>query len=672
MKGLQGADLHYDWEEWNTVVISVPEQALKGLQKNPNIEKLEPDVQVEIFDSPIPVVSDVQEEGELLGDEPFTRSGNGSFRRRRLAQVTPYGVDMMEVRKLGVRGQGQKVCVIDSGYDRNHPDLPKDVIWVGSSSSPFDLDGHGTHVAGTIAALENDVGVVGVAPRAQLVILPLKGLAGGDSFVSETVDAIRMCRNKGAKIVNMSYGKGGVINCQGKNNFTPFENDRLNEFFYNDNMLLVAAAGNHGICDVNYDTLSYPASYDAVISVAAVDSGARRADFSAKNNYVNIAAPGVGIRSTVPPFVEDQVNGYVDWDGTSMASPHVAAMAAVVWSAMPWLSAPDLRARLLFPSSPTNEPYTGRGLITHGFVPVALQMSGKCLDHQGGTTDRGKVHLWECHGGPQSLWTYDPRNFLIVSSFGWCLNADPWQGGSVYISKCDPSSGNQRWYLTTENTFKFRGGTYCLDAHAPDTFKNGGTVQLWGCNGASNQKWHFQASASEKTRLCRDCTSGGDNYFATVGDWNSMPHQIGDNQLKRVDVPKGYAIQYFEHGNFGGWNGWAGSPDSWIRFTLPSGYVSSFKIRKIPDTGIVKLCSNTDCTGGVFYATVGMWANMPSEIGDNQLSFVYIPRGYTFEYFEHPIWSGWSRKFGSCDEHVNLNMNEHDNAVSSFKIGVAC
>ncbi|KAL7425483.1 hypothetical protein ACHAXM_000036, partial [Skeletonema potamos] len=100
MKGLQGADLHYDWEEWNTVVISVPEQALKGLQKNPNIEKLEPDVQVEIFDSPIPVVSDVQEEGELLGDEPFTRSGNGSFRRRRLAQVTPYGVDMMEVRKL--------------------------------------------------------------------------------------------------------------------------------------------------------------------------------------------------------------------------------------------------------------------------------------------------------------------------------------------------------------------------------------------------------------------------------------------------------------------------------------------------------------------------------------------------------------------------------------------
>jgi hypothetical protein len=63
---------------------------------------------------------------------------------------------------------------------------------------------------------------------------------------------------------------------------------------------------------------------------------------------------------------------------------------------------------------------------------------------------------------------------------------------------------------------------------------------------------------------------------------------------------------------------------------------------------------------------------MPSEIGDNDLSFVYIPRGYTFEYFEHPSWLGWSRKFGSCDGDVSLNMIEHNNAVSSFKIGLAC
>jgi subtilisin family serine protease len=116
MKGLKGVVSHYDWEEWNTVVISVPEKALKGLKNNPNIEILEPDLEI--------------------GLDAESESGNGSDRRRSLlvvvpfpiglphGQTTPYGVDMMEVRKLGVRGGGQKVCLLDHGYDASHPDLP--------------------------------------------------------------------------------------------------------------------------------------------------------------------------------------------------------------------------------------------------------------------------------------------------------------------------------------------------------------------------------------------------------------------------------------------------------------------------------------------------------------------------------------------------------------------
>jgi hypothetical protein len=355
-------------------------------------------------------------------------------------------------------------------------------------------------------------------------------------------------------------------------------------------------------------------------------------------------------------------------------------MAAVVWSAMPWLTAPQLRRRLEDYAHPTNQPYTGSGLVTSGFFPIVLQKSGKCLDHQGGTTDRGKVRLWECHGGPENLWTYDPSKKLIVSSFGWCLNADPVNGGSVYISRCDPNSANQRWDRdTVENTFKFRGNeAYCLDAHKPDTFYNGATVQIYRCGGASNQQWLFQRFPMEKVQLCRhsDCRSGGDTYRASVGHWNRMPHQIGNDGLTRVEIPPGYAFQYFEHEYFGGWNHMYGSQDVKLTLTFTGNdndVVSSFRIRKLPE-GNVKLCSHVECISGVFDAIVGEWSSMPSEIGNDQLSYVHIPQGYTFEYFEHDNFGGWSGKFGSCSDSFSLNlaMVGFDNVVSSFKIGLAC
>jgi hypothetical protein len=220
-----------------------------------------------------------------------------------------------------------------------------------------------------------------------------------------------------------------------------------------------------------------------------------------------------------------------------------------------------------------------------------------------------------------------------------------------------------------------------LDAHNPETFYNGGTVQLWRCGGASNQKWLVQRQRSsmetvqQTVQLCGhlDCWVGGNNYFATVGDWDRMPHQIGDNELTRVHIPQGYAFQYFEDPYFGGWNRIHGSHDKRLQIYMveSNDAVSSFRIRKLPD-GKVKLCRHPDCTGGVYYASVGQFPSMPIEIGDNQLSFVLIPPGYTFEYFEHGRWGGWSGKFGSCSntflELSNLSMV----GISSFKIGLAC
>jgi hypothetical protein len=675
MKGLQEAEIHNDWEDWNTVVISVPEQALNGLKNNPNIENLEPDDLVEIIIDPlVPVESDVQEEIGLFGDDIESSgaagSGNGSFRRRRLAQETPYGVDMMEVSKFPLRGDGQKVCVLDTGYDRNHPDLPYDVEWIGRGTVPGDLTtgkgaGHGTHVAGTIGALDNGDGVVGVAPGAGLVIGPY---LGGESRISDTVEGIRMCRDKGAKIVNMSYSYGGVKECKGGNFFSSSTNDWLNQLHRNDNMLLVAAAGNHGDCSANYDTPSYPASYDAVISVAAVDSHARRFSASAENRYVNIAAPGVGVRSTVPG------GGYKDWTGTSMAAPHVAAMAAVVWSAMPWLSAPELRHYLESSAENIYLDYTGSGLVTHGFFPIVTQRLGQCLDHPGGGFITF-LQLRECHGGYEQLWTYDKARKLIVGAVGWCLDAFPYEGGPVGGAWCDPNSGDQQWdYDVDAKTFKLQG--YCLSAEAPDGSFDQGNVSMRSCNGQKNQKWHLGNRYTEKALLCGDnnCFSGGNVYKASVGNWDHMPHQIGNDQLTRVIIPPGYAVELFEHGNYGGWNYIFASQDGSNYVSLNLGTldnsVSSFKVHRLPDTGKVKLCRNIDCTGGVYYASVGQWSSMPFEIGNDQLSFVSIPQGYTFEYFEHGNWGGWSRKFGSCDKGINLIFSSK--IVSSFKVGLAC
>ena len=137
---------------------------------------------------------------------------------------------------------------------------------------------------------------------------------------------------------------------------------------------------------------------------------------------MNIAAPGVGVRSTFPSTLPG--DGYADRSATSTATPHVAAIAAVVWSAMPWLSAQELLRRLESSAEKIYLDYTG-SLANRGFFPIVLRRSGKCLDRkgEGGTQDNllVEVHLWECYGGHQSLWTYDEARKLVVSSAGWCL-----------------------------------------------------------------------------------------------------------------------------------------------------------------------------------------------------------------------------------------------------------
>ncbi|MFN2167820.1 MAG: S8 family serine peptidase, partial [Anaerolineae bacterium] len=192
-----------------------------------------------------------------------------------------------------------------------------------------DGHGHGTHVSGTILAVGgNEKGVVGVNPDTLLRLHMVKVFndQGGWAYGSDLIWALEQCQAAGANIVSMSLGGSGSSAAE----------QAAFDDAYAAGVLLVAAAGNGGS-----PTLSYPASYDAVMSVAAVDSAGSKASFSQFNHQVEIAGPGVGVLSTLPG------NDYAAWNGTSMATPHVSGAAALVWGHHEACAASDIRAALI-------------------------------------------------------------------------------------------------------------------------------------------------------------------------------------------------------------------------------------------------------------------------------------------------------------------------------------
>ena len=218
----------------------------------------------------------------------------------------------------GHTGRGVRVAVFDSGINYTHPDLAPNYRggydFVNNDAAPWDDNGHGTHVAGTIAAARDDAGVVGVAPDVDLYAVKVLG-ADGYGYVSTFISGIDWAVRNSIQVTNHSYG--GVARS------AIFEEALANAAARG--MVHTASAGNRGACDGTGDSVGYPAGYRSVIAVAATDSTDTRACFSSTGPDVEIAAPGVQIRSTL------RSGAYGDrWNGTSMAAPHVAGTAALL------------------------------------------------------------------------------------------------------------------------------------------------------------------------------------------------------------------------------------------------------------------------------------------------------------------------------------------------------
>ena len=234
-----------------------------------------------------------------------------------LVQEFPWGIDRIdaEVVQGYNKGAGVRIAVIDTGIDLDHPDLvvAGNVSFVPGTATGDDDHGHGTHVAGIIGARDNGLGVVGVAPESALYAVKVLDATGSGSW-SNVISGLEWAVDHKMNIVNMSLGASSA----------PAAAELAINSAYNAGILVVAAAGNSGNNFGLGDNITFPARYAAVIAVVATDQSDQRATFSSTGPAAEIAAPGVGIKSTY------KNGGYTTLSGTSMAAPHVAGTAALV------------------------------------------------------------------------------------------------------------------------------------------------------------------------------------------------------------------------------------------------------------------------------------------------------------------------------------------------------
>jgi subtilisin family serine protease len=234
------------------------------------------------------------------------------------SETVDWGVKLTGIPALWLhsRGEGCKVAVLDTGIDMAHPDLEGSILdaadFTNSKSGPQDLNGHGTHCCGVIAARQNLFGVVGVAHKAGILSGKVLGDNGSGSS-SGIARGVRWAIDKGANIISMSLGSSQASE----------DSYRAIKEATAKGIVVICAAGNEG---PRMGTVGYPGRYPEVICVGAFDSNKKVTSFSSRGPEVDICAPGANILSTTPGRT------YRRMSGTSMATPFCAGVVALMWS----------------------------------------------------------------------------------------------------------------------------------------------------------------------------------------------------------------------------------------------------------------------------------------------------------------------------------------------------
>jgi len=423
----------------------------------------------------------LQFEAEFIPNDPYWNQQWGP---------TKIGADRAWDRQLG--NSSVIVAVIDTGIDWNHPDLAANYVafgydWVNNDTDPMDDHGHGTHCAGIIAAtINNSIGIAGLA---QVRIMAEKALdENGKGYEDDLANAIIHAVDQGANILSNSWGAYE-------------ESALLHEvvkYAYEKGALIVAAAGNNA-----WNIKAFPAGYDEVIAVTATNESDNPASFTNFGNWVELAAPGVHIYSTVYD------DNYAYMSGTSMACPHVSGVAALVWSQFSNATRDWVRLWLRYTADDLGDlgfdVYYGYGRVD------AEKAVGEPPEHD--------LLAWDLEA-PQYIEPGSVGNFSVtVFNFGKSnetnLTVQLFANGSVvdsaivdFLASGEVTTINFSWYPTVE-------GKYNITSYV---------VPVIGEENISNN-WK-----SVKVRVCRPKVA----IFQNVDPWG---HSSNQEALDLYDIP---------------------------------------------------------------------------------------------------------------------------------------
>ncbi|WP_374055067.1 S8 family serine peptidase [Rossellomorea sp. FM04394] len=516
------------------------EEAISMLKKSPDVLYAEPNYELTASDVNDPYFSSL-----------WGLKNTGQY-------INQYGTPGIDINvsnawDITMGSTSTVIAVIDTGIDINHPDLkyriftnknevPNNGIdddnngyvddvngwdFYNEDNTVYDspyVDDHGTHVAGTIAGhSDNGIGVVGVAPNVKILPLKFLGTEDGSGYTSDAVRAVEYAASMGIKISNNSWGGSGYSTA-------------LYEAIRDSNSLFIAAAGNDG-SNIDYYS-SYPAGYDLdnILSVAAVDN---RGDLAYFSNYgrtsVDVAAPGVSILSSLPD------NSYGYYNGTSMATPHVAGVAALIQSEYPDYDPSTMKTMIM---DSTKELSSVDGItVTGGMVDAGRALGSVPDDDIPGIafngpevyetldaeTDRNDVYSIELQKGQEisarlingsyrdfDLYLYNPYADTVDSSKGIVAYSEKTGNAIDSFKYVAPYTGT--YYV---NAYGFEGkGSYKLE------------VSVSGAKPGNYQDTHGYLMYEGLWNTFNSSYASGGKFTVTNDDYSSVEMTFEGNGIE--------------------------------------------------------------------------------------------------------------------------------------------